>query len=98
MVAGAIHTFIGATGLVGILLRFIGPMTIVPAVLLIGLYMIKATAKFVIVNIPVAVMYVAIAKNVPILTVLILILQIWSWIEINTINLKPQILRGDIMR
>lgn len=50
MVAGAIHTFVGATGLVGVLLRFIGPMTIIPAVLLIGLYMIKATAKFVIVN------------------------------------------------
>lgn len=56
MVAGAIHTFVGATGLVGVLLRFIGPMTIIPAVLLIGLYMIKATAKFVIVHWLVAVM------------------------------------------
>lgn len=56
MVAGAIHTFVGATGLVGVMLRFIGPMTIIPAVLLIGLYMIKATAKFVIVNWMVAVM------------------------------------------
>jgi len=50
MVAGAVHTFVGATGLVGVLLRFIGPMTIIPAVLLIGLFMIKATAKFVYVN------------------------------------------------
>ncbi|XP_052771950.1 solute carrier family 23 member 2-like isoform X3 [Mya arenaria] len=50
MVAGAIHTFVGFTGLVGVLLRFIGPMTIIPAVLLIGLFMIKATAKFVYVN------------------------------------------------
>ncbi|KAL4231675.1 hypothetical protein ACF0H5_009254 [Mactra antiquata] len=49
MVAGLIHTFVGATGLVGVLLRFIGPMTIIPAILLIGLFMIKATAKFVIV-------------------------------------------------
>ncbi|WAR21449.1 S23A2-like protein [Mya arenaria] len=36
MVAGAIHTFVGFTGLVGVLLRFIGPMTIIPAVLLIA--------------------------------------------------------------
>ncbi|XP_060600202.1 solute carrier family 23 member 1-like isoform X2 [Ruditapes philippinarum] len=50
MIAGAIHTFVGATGIVGVLLRFIGPMTIIPAVLLIGLYMIKATAKFVIIH------------------------------------------------
>ncbi|XP_053407237.1 solute carrier family 23 member 1-like isoform X1 [Mercenaria mercenaria] len=56
MAAGAIHTFVGATGLVGVLLRFIGPMTIIPAVLLIGLYMIKATAKFVIVHWLVAVL------------------------------------------
>lgn len=50
MVAGAFHTFVGATGIVGVLLRFIGPITIVPTVLLIGLYMIKATAKFVVVH------------------------------------------------
>lgn len=50
MVAGAVHTFVGATGIVGVLLRFIGPITIVPTVLLIGLYMIKATAKFVVVH------------------------------------------------
>ncbi|XP_052225861.1 solute carrier family 23 member 1-like isoform X4 [Dreissena polymorpha] len=50
MVAGALHTFVGFTGLVGVMLRFVGPMTIIPAVLLIGLYMIKATAKFVFVN------------------------------------------------
>lgn len=50
MAAGAVHTFVGATGLVGVLLRFIGPITIIPAVLLIGLFMIKATAKFVVVN------------------------------------------------
>ncbi|KAH3789043.1 hypothetical protein DPMN_167210 [Dreissena polymorpha] len=50
MVAGALHTFVGFTGLVGVMLRFVGPMTIIPAVLLIGLYMIKGTAKFVFVN------------------------------------------------
>ncbi|KAK3610441.1 hypothetical protein CHS0354_016618 [Potamilus streckersoni] len=50
IVAGGIHTFVGVTGIIGIILRFIGPITIVPAVLLIGLYMIKAATKFVIVN------------------------------------------------
>ncbi|KAJ8317126.1 hypothetical protein KUTeg_005030 [Tegillarca granosa] len=33
LAAGAIHFIIGATGLVGVLLRFIGPVTIVPTIL-----------------------------------------------------------------
>ncbi|XP_052772555.1 solute carrier family 23 member 2-like isoform X2 [Mya arenaria] len=44
--AGAIHCIIGLTGLVGFLLRFVGPITIVPAIFLIGIYLMKATAKF----------------------------------------------------
>ena len=47
MVAGAIHFLIGATGLVGVLLRFVGPVTIVPTILLIGLYMTRAAVKFI---------------------------------------------------
>jgi len=44
--AGAIHCLIGMTGLVGFLLRFVGPVTIVPAIFLIGIYLMKATVKF----------------------------------------------------
>ncbi|XP_033746106.1 solute carrier family 23 member 1-like [Pecten maximus] len=47
MIAGAIHSLVGVTGLIGILLRFIGPVTIVPAILLVGLYMFKIVTKFV---------------------------------------------------
>ncbi|XP_060079224.1 solute carrier family 23 member 1-like [Ylistrum balloti] len=46
LAAGAIHFLIGATGLVGVLLRFIGPITIVPTILLIGIYMVKSITKF----------------------------------------------------
>ncbi|KAJ8304043.1 hypothetical protein KUTeg_017626 [Tegillarca granosa] len=44
--AGAIHCLVGVTGLVGLLLRFIGPVTIVPTVLLTGLYITRATTDF----------------------------------------------------
>lgn len=47
MAAGAIHFLIGATGLVGFLLRFVGPITIVPTILLIGLYMTRTAVKFI---------------------------------------------------
>ncbi|XP_069101719.1 solute carrier family 23 member 2-like isoform X2 [Argopecten irradians] len=50
MIAGMIHSLIGMTGLIGILLRFIGPVTIVPAILLVGLYMFKVVTKFVAVH------------------------------------------------
>lgn len=46
LAAGAIHFIIGATGLVGVLLRFIGPVTIVPTILLIGIYIMKSVTKF----------------------------------------------------
>ncbi|XP_062569270.1 solute carrier family 23 member 1-like isoform X2 [Saccostrea cucullata] len=46
MLAGLIHFIVGATGLVGILLRFIGPVTIVPTILLIGIYMVTSVTKF----------------------------------------------------
>ncbi|KAK3098015.1 hypothetical protein FSP39_015346 [Pinctada imbricata] len=47
MLAGGIHFLIGATGLVGVVLRFVGPVTIVPAILLIGIYMTRAAVKFI---------------------------------------------------
>lgn len=46
MLAGVIHFVVGATGLVGVLLRFIGPVTIVPTILLIGIYMVTSVTKF----------------------------------------------------
>ncbi|XP_071090863.1 solute carrier family 23 member 2-like [Haliotis cracherodii] len=46
MVVGFIHLMIGATGLVGVLLRFIGPVTIVPSLTLIGLYIYKTVVTF----------------------------------------------------
>ena len=46
ILAGVFHCLIGMTGLVGLLLRYVGPVTIVPAIFLIGIYLMKATAKF----------------------------------------------------
>lgn len=46
LAAGLIHFLIGITGLVGLLLRFIGPVTIVPTILLTGLYLVRAATKF----------------------------------------------------
>ena len=46
ILAGLIHFVIGITGLVGFILRFVGPVTIVPAIFLIGIYLMKATVKF----------------------------------------------------
>lgn len=47
MTAGFIHFLIGATGFVGLILNFVGPVTIVPTILLIGIYMQRAAVKFV---------------------------------------------------
>ena len=49
---------IGITGLVGVLLRYVGPVTIVPAIFLIGIYLMKATAKFAKVHWGISFMYV----------------------------------------
>lgn len=46
MAAGGLHFLIGMTGLVGFMLRFIGPITIVPAITLVGLYIYKVVVKF----------------------------------------------------
>ncbi|XP_041368055.1 solute carrier family 23 member 1-like isoform X2 [Gigantopelta aegis] len=46
MLAGCIHVLIATTGLIGFLLRFIGPITIVPAITLIGLSIYKVAVTF----------------------------------------------------
>ncbi|XP_053374769.1 solute carrier family 23 member 1-like isoform X2 [Mercenaria mercenaria] len=46
MIAGALHMLVGLTGIVGLLINFIGPVTIVPALTVIGIYIYKATTKF----------------------------------------------------
>ncbi|XP_033757181.1 solute carrier family 23 member 2-like [Pecten maximus] len=46
MVAGVLQTMLGATGLVGRLLRFIGPITVVPVLFLIGISIYKIAVKF----------------------------------------------------
>ena len=37
MVASLVEILIGASGMVGILLRFIGPLTVAPTIMLMGL-------------------------------------------------------------
>ncbi|KAL5021643.1 hypothetical protein ScPMuIL_000798 [Solemya velum] len=37
ILAGVIHALIGLTGLVGILIRYVGPITVLPSILLLGL-------------------------------------------------------------
>ncbi|ESO95055.1 hypothetical protein LOTGIDRAFT_117723, partial [Lottia gigantea] len=46
MVAGGIHILIGLTGLVGVIAKFVGPITIVPALMLAVLYVHRVTVKF----------------------------------------------------
>ncbi|XP_060067064.1 solute carrier family 23 member 2-like [Ylistrum balloti] len=46
ILVGIIHCLVGLTGLGGLLLRFIGPVTVVPAILLSGIFLSRATAKF----------------------------------------------------
>lgn len=46
MIAGALHTLVGMFGIVGLLLRFIGPVTVVPALTLMALYIFSAAVRF----------------------------------------------------
>ncbi|XP_060081735.1 solute carrier family 23 member 2-like [Ylistrum balloti] len=46
MVAGVFQTLLGVTGLIGRILRFIGPITVVPVLLLIGISIYKTAVKF----------------------------------------------------
>ncbi|KAL3863340.1 hypothetical protein ACJMK2_005100 [Sinanodonta woodiana] len=47
ILAGLIQFFIGVTGLTGVLLRYLGPVTIVTTMLLNGIYLVKACMKFI---------------------------------------------------
>lgn len=45
MVSSLFQIFIGFTGLVGFLLRFIGPLTIAPTVTLVGVALFRVAAN-----------------------------------------------------
>ena len=42
MICGVIHAMLGASGLVGLVLRFVGPLTIVSCMLLASVFLAKA--------------------------------------------------------
>ncbi|ESO95053.1 hypothetical protein LOTGIDRAFT_160815 [Lottia gigantea] len=46
MVAGGIHILIGLTGLVGVIAKFVGPITIVPSLFMVVLYVHNVTVDF----------------------------------------------------
>ena len=48
--AGTVQFLIGATGLVSLLLKFIGPVTIVPTLFLSCVFIVRACVKFAKVN------------------------------------------------
>ncbi|KAL4221143.1 hypothetical protein ACF0H5_019402 [Mactra antiquata] len=47
MVAGLVHALLGFTGAIGILLRYIGPLTVVPTLMLIFIFISKPVITFV---------------------------------------------------
>ena len=46
MVAALFQIIIGFTGLIGFLLRFVGPLTIAPTITLVGLSLFQASADY----------------------------------------------------
>ncbi|CAG5133904.1 unnamed protein product [Candidula unifasciata] len=46
MAAGALHFLFGLTGFVGIIIRYVGPVTVVPTVILVGLQVKTVAVKF----------------------------------------------------
>ncbi|KAH9500124.1 hypothetical protein Btru_076675 [Bulinus truncatus] len=46
MVAGSLHFLIGITGFVGVIIRYVGPVTVVPTVILVGLEIKTIAVKF----------------------------------------------------
>ncbi|XP_055889524.1 solute carrier family 23 member 1-like [Biomphalaria glabrata] len=46
MIAGFLHTLIGLTGFVGVIIRYVGPVTVVPTVILVGLEIKTVAVKF----------------------------------------------------
>ncbi|GFR88810.1 solute carrier family 23 member 2 [Elysia marginata] len=47
MAVGVMHFLIGATGLVGVLIRYIGPLTISPTITMVGLNLFPVVVKFI---------------------------------------------------
>ena len=47
MVAGVIHALVGFTGLIGRLMSLIGPITLVPCLLLQGVFLTRISISFV---------------------------------------------------
>ena len=50
MVAGILHALFGFTGLIGVLLKYIGPITVVPCMVLITILLVDAMLNLVQVN------------------------------------------------
>ena len=50
MVAGGLHAALGFTGLIGILLKFVGPITVVPCMVLITVVIVNSVLKLVQIN------------------------------------------------
>ena len=46
MVAGTFQMLVGLTGLIGVLMRFVGPITVVPPLTILALQVYKATTRF----------------------------------------------------
>ncbi|XP_033762470.1 solute carrier family 23 member 1-like [Pecten maximus] len=46
ILVGLVHCFVGLTGTVGFLMRFIGPVTIVPTILVGGIFISRSSSKF----------------------------------------------------
>ncbi|KAH3788486.1 hypothetical protein DPMN_166630 [Dreissena polymorpha] len=61
MIAGGLHVLVGLTGIVGFLLRFIGPITVVPSLTIMALYVYSATVRFAKAQWGIAVLTVAVA-------------------------------------
>ena len=47
MLAGLLHAFVGFSGLIGHLLSLIGPITLVPCLLLQGIFLARISISFV---------------------------------------------------
>ena len=47
IIAGVVHALLGFTGMIGLLVRFIGPLTIVPTMVLIFIFIVTPCLKFV---------------------------------------------------
>ncbi|XP_052781708.1 solute carrier family 23 member 1-like isoform X2 [Mya arenaria] len=61
VLAGFVHALLGFTGLIGVMLRFVGPLTIVPTLTLIFIFIVGPVIKFVEVNWGIAFSTIAVA-------------------------------------